>query len=55
MYETKKRLLELGMGNDVNVKQIEENKDTISLLCACSRDGSRVFRTKSLMITNSAS
>ena len=36
IYETKKRLLELG--DDATVKQVGNGKDIISLLCACNTD-----------------
>jgi hypothetical protein len=44
IYETKKRLLELG--DDATVKQIGDGKDIVSVLSACNTDDDRIFRTK---------
>ena len=49
IYETKKRLLELG--DDTTVKQIGNGKDIISVLSACNTDGGYIFRTTALMWT----
>lgn len=44
IYETKKRLLE--MGDDATVRQIENGKDIISVLSACNADGAGCISEK---------
>src|SRR5258708_2492314 len=53
IYETKKRLLELG--DDATVKQVGDGKDIISLLCACNTDLANEFLNKFTVRANAES